>query len=192
MKGAQVQTVVRVPMSAVVKELAATHSIRLPLSCFALEGDSLVITFGSVFDDHTEESTGSLEASPAIRRADKATLDVPKDRVETSLSASRSRAKRGRRRSGSRNRMKTRGWNVVAKIQNSHGQTVAVYEPFVTALKGPKQPRRAMERIVEHILRSNGNDPKRSSIEYFLNNTLEFISSGSSEQTLVEGKGSEG
>lgn len=71
--------------------------------------------------------------------------------------------------------MKTRGWDVVAKFENSRGQSCTVYRPFYDALVSGKLKRRDAYSAVREILISNGNDPKPSSIEYFLNNTLEYI-----------------
>ena len=58
---------------------------------------------------------------------------------------------------------------------NSRGQVATIYEPFVAALRGVKAPRRRLENLVAEVLRSNGNKPGRESIQYFLDNTLEFL-----------------
>lgn len=71
--------------------------------------------------------------------------------------------------------MKTRGWNVVTKTTNSHGQTVSIYEPFVKVLRGMTGPRRAKEKVAAEILKANGNRPASDSEKYFLEDTLEFL-----------------
>jgi hypothetical protein len=74
-----------------------------------------------------------------------------------------------------RNRMRTRGWNVVGKVTNKYGAKSNVYHPFVEALKDVNVSRAEQRSIVARILRANGNDPSANSIEYFLDNTLEFL-----------------
>ena len=71
--------------------------------------------------------------------------------------------------------MRTRGWQVAAKIVNSQGQTAVVYKPFVQALFRKQLTPAQQRALVADILRSNGNDPTKSSIEYFLTNTLEYL-----------------
>jgi hypothetical protein len=70
--------------------------------------------------------------------------------------------------------MKTRGWDIVARMTNQKGQSCAIYSPFVAALS---QPLSAVEQrsAVVRILRSNGNRPSEESISYFLENTLEYL-----------------
>ena len=82
--------------------------------------------------------------------------------------------KKKRRTRRKRNRMKTRGWKVVARIRNSKGQKCAVYEPFVEALKD-LLPLADQRLVVAKILRSNKNRPSETSIQYFLENTLEYL-----------------
>ena len=81
--------------------------------------------------------------------------------------------------------MKTRGWEVVARIANIRGQNCAIYKPFVDALQDPKLIIEEQEKIVEKILRSNRNRPYKSSIQYFLENTLEYLRK-QREQTYQE------
>ena len=71
--------------------------------------------------------------------------------------------------------MKTRGWEVVARFTNSKGQYCAVYKPFVEALQDPKLTFDERKKVVERILRSNRNRPSETSIQYFLENTLEYL-----------------
>ncbi|GEM_PF-1639272 len=81
-----------------------------------------------------------------------------------------------RRTRRKRNRVKTRGWKVVGKIKNSQGLVANIYEPFVTALRGVKLPRSEQRKLVRQIMNSNSNRPAEASVDYFLDNTLEFIS----------------
>lgn len=80
-----------------------------------------------------------------------------------------------RRSKKKRNRMKTRGWNIVGKIESDTGQISNVYKPFVKALKGKNLEREEQLKIVEKILRSNKNNPSLDSIEYYLQTTLKYI-----------------
>ena len=63
----------------------------------------------------------------------------------------------------------------MARITNSKGQNCAIYKPFVDALQAPKLTFEEQKKKVEAILRSNRNKPSESSIEYFLENTLEYL-----------------
>jgi hypothetical protein len=82
---------------------------------------------------------------------------------------------RVRRRRRKRNRIKTRGWKVVGKITNSQGLVANIYEPFVTAAKGSTLSRHEIHRLFRQIMVRNGNNPAEESVDYFLNNTLEFL-----------------
>jgi hypothetical protein len=85
------------------------------------------------------------------------------------------RPQRARRRRRRRNRIKTRGWKVVAKIRNSKGLVANVYEPMVQALEGRQVVRSEQRRVVRQLIVSNGNDPSEESVDYFLDNTLEYL-----------------
>jgi len=84
---------------------------------------------------------------------------------------------RKRRAHRKRNRMRTRGWEILARITNSKGQRCAIYKPFVDALQKPNLTLEEQKRSVENILRSNRNRPSEVSIQYFLENTLEYLNS---------------
>lgn len=71
--------------------------------------------------------------------------------------------------------MKTRGWPIVAKIVNSRGQTATIYEPFVRALQMQKLSRAEARKKVADVLRQNGNRPGPVSVEYYLDNTLDYL-----------------
>jgi hypothetical protein len=165
MRNAQIRMVVQIPLADVAKEVASLHSINLPLLAAKVSGESLVLEFGSGVAPPLPIPTTNPEAEALPRMSQPGTLT----------------SSRRRRRASRRNRMKTRGWGVVTKMTNSHGQTVTIYQPFVDALKNFKGPRRAKERVVAQILRSNGNTPGRESIRYYLDNTLEYLSQGTGQ-----------
>ena len=83
---------------------------------------------------------------------------------------------RVRRRKKKRNRVRTRGWRVVSKITNSQGLTANIYEPFVSALGAKPLPKSEQRKLVRQIMVDNGNKPTDESVEYFLTNTLEYLS----------------
>ena len=82
---------------------------------------------------------------------------------------------RSRKRLRKRNRIKTRGWKVLGQITNSRGLKANVYEPFVEALRDLEITRSEQKKIVRQIMIGNGNNPTDESVEYHLDNTLEFI-----------------
>lgn len=165
MKNARVETVVRIKVSEVASEIGAVHGIAKPLTSATIEEDTLVLRFSDL-------SVGP----PGIE--DRSTAEPLRSHEPAGTTATVTPSvhlQERRRRAGKRNRMRTRGWNIVTKIQNSHGQTAAIYEPFVKVLRGMTGPRRAKEKVVAEILRSNGNRPGPDSVKYFLENTLEFL-----------------
>ena len=165
MKSAQVETVVRIKLSDVAAEIASAHGITQALMSVSVEEEVLVLRFGA--------STGSASDAGQGATAELLRSPLPAATPTTETPAVRLHARR--RRAGKRNRMRTRGWPIVAKIQNSHGQTVAIYEPFVKSLRGLSGPRRGKEKVVAEILKANGNRPGSDSVKYFLENTLEFL-----------------
>lgn len=96
-------------------------------------------------------------------------------REVTSTLAHPSEQKRRRRRVRKRNRIKTRGWNIVGQITNSKGLIANIYEPFVLALQEAPIPRSEQRKLVRQIMIRNGNRPSEKSVDYFLENTLEFL-----------------
>jgi hypothetical protein len=73
--------------------------------------------------------------------------------------------------------MKTRGWEIVARIVNSKGQKCSIYKPFVDALRDSSLRVEEQKAVVARILRSNKNKPSEESVRYFLENTLEYLQS---------------
>lgn len=174
MKDAHVLTVVRIPVASIAADVAESHSIRLPFDSARMEDGVVVLTFGAS-PMGGDLAKGPPPAADGTTAAPMAPPEGPPESMESGTPGSR-RLPRRRRRGGKRNRMKTRGWNVVTKRTNSHGQTVTIYEPFVKSLQQLPGPRRKKEEIVAEILRANGNRPGRDSVRYYLENTLEYLS----------------
>jgi len=142
----QVITLVKIPIKEIEEWIRTKHFLPSVLSEFRLEENILVLYFH-------EEEMEELESNAGL----------PKTHT---------RKRRARRK---RNRMKTRGWKVVARLTNSKGQKCAIYKPFVDALQDTKLTVEDQKKVVKRILRSNRNRPSESSIQYFLENTLEYL-----------------
>ena len=82
---------------------------------------------------------------------------------------------RSRKRLRKRNRIKTRGWEVLGQITNSRGLKANIYEPFVEGLIGLEITRSEQKKIIRQIMIGNGNRPSDESVEYHLDNTIEYI-----------------
>jgi uncharacterized protein (DUF433 family) len=143
--GEQILTLVRIPISDVVDWIRTKHSLPSVLKEFRIEAETLVLCLGENEELQREQ--------------------------DSQLLTSHVRKRRARRR---RNRMKTRGWEVAARITNSKGQYCAIYKPFVEALQDPLTIEE-QKKVVEGILKSNRNRPAEASIQYFLENTLEYL-----------------
>ena len=168
----EVSITIRVPLSRIETDIRKKHSVTLQTVSVSLAEGYLVFLFeDATRAPETSSVTNPRRDSAANRVA--ATM-VPASKVDGVDLPHTSR----KRRPSTRNRMRTRGWGIVAKTVNSKGQTVAIYEPFVDALKGKNLTRRAQEAIVARVLRENGNRPGRVSIDYYLDNTLEFLATG--------------
>src|SRR3989442_10203237 len=121
MKG-EIVTVVRLPISEIAGVIAEQHKISVPLSNFRLEKDQLILSFAQ-----SSRGTGTLGSVNAV-------LDAGPDKAvseELGLATPRLSPDRRPSRKNKRHRMKTRGWEVVGKIENSYGQSARVYRPFV-------------------------------------------------------------
>ena len=158
----QFQIVVKKPLSDLEEEIRRKYSVRAPLADVAIEQDALVFTF-----------EGASSGKESVKSADQDAKRLPRE-TETV---------RKRRKRRVRNRMKTRGWDVVAKFVNSRGQSCTIYRPFFDALSAQKLKRREAYSRVRDILVTNGNNPKPSSIEYFLSNTLEYLAKVSGQSS---------
>ncbi len=167
----EVLVVVKIPIQPLAEDVRSRNNLDEELFDVKLEEDNIVLFFKRPLHSQTAQvemiTTAPTSAASVARFA-----TTPKIK---NVSRPESSGKTRRRRRSARNRMKTRGWQVVAKIVNSKGQTAIVYKPFVDGLFG-KQLTPAQQRlVVGEILRSNGNDPTEASIEYFLTNTLEYL-----------------
>lgn len=146
---------VRKPLADIEAEIRRKFHVRTGLSDVAIEQDALVFTFEGI-----PHAAGSASDKSPPEPGSPAPETVPVRR---------------RRKHRVRNRMKTRGWDVLAKFQNSRGQSCTIYKPFYDALSSRELKAREAYSTVRRILVSNGNSPRPSSVEYFLRNTLEFI-----------------
>jgi hypothetical protein len=141
----QVLTLVKIPIMDIEQWIRAKHVLPSILTEYRIENENLVLYFRE---------------------------EIPEDGPNSESSKTQSRRRRSHKK---RNRMKTRGWGVVAGITNSKGQNCAIYKPFVDALQDSKLTIEEQKKLVEGILRSNRNKPSEASIQYFLENTLEYI-----------------
>ena len=142
--------------------LRQRHKITETFSEVRLEDEYLAFYFV-----HPSSQSNSGQSASAGQR------EVP--------SVVRSDAPRQRRARKRRNRMRTRGWAIVAKMENAKGQTAVVYKPFVDALSKAGLSKREQRTVVKEILRANGNKPSDATIEYFLTNTLEYMKRAGAE-----------
>lgn len=144
--GEQILTLVKIPITDVVDWIRTKHALPSVLKEFRVEEETLILCFAEDEESQREQNSQSMKNHARKRRA--------------------------RRR---RNRMKTRGWEVVARITNSKGQYCAIYKPFVEALQDPKLTIEEQKKVVEAVLKTNRNRPAEASIQYFLDNTLEYL-----------------
>lgn len=153
----QVLTLVKIPIAEIEEWVRARHVLPSTLSDFRIEEDNLVLCFSQ---EDTPKTDSDIQAPKTLTRR-----------------------RRAHRR---RNRMKTRGWEVVARITNSKGQDCAIYKPFVEVLQNPELTVEQQKKAVEGILRSNRNRPSESSVRYFLENTLEYLRKGLENHVSIE------
>jgi hypothetical protein len=147
----EVVTLVKIPISEIEQWIRERHNLPKVLTDFSIQGDSLVLHFN----------------------------EQPSSEIITTTPPTRQKKRKRRKSRRKRNRMKTRGWQAVARITNSKGQKCTIYKPFVDALNGKEMTNEEQEKIVEKILRSNRNRPDAGSIRYYLENTLEYLKGGS-------------
>ena len=156
----EVLTLVKIPITEIEEWIRAKHVLPKFLTNFSIEGNALVLYFRKEPDSEKQS-------------------DFPK---ANNLVSRRRRAHRRR------NRMKTRGWQVVARVTNSKGQKCTVYKPFVKALQDRTLNPEEQRKLVEKILRSNRNRPSETSIQYFLENTIEYLQNQESLSMHQENK----
>jgi hypothetical protein len=155
----EIITIVKIPLSEIEETVRIKHSLPSKLTDARIEGDSLVLSF---VEEKATESESWGQNPQNIRK---------------------------RRHRKKRNRMKTRGWAVVARITNSKGQKCSIYKPFVDALQGQQLTGEEQRRKAELILRANKNKPSEGSIQYFLENTLEYLQNRTSPGNQENGGG---
>ncbi len=155
----EILTFVKIPIAEIAEWIKSKHSLPKVLTDFRIEEDALILCFS---DEPISDKRMILP-----------TLERPKLRK--------------RRAHRKRNRMKTRGWEPVARITNSKGQKCTVYKPFVDALSDSSLTADGRKKLVEKILRSNKNRPSETTIQYFLNNTLEYIQKQQNSTSFKDG-----
>jgi hypothetical protein len=143
----EVLTLVKIPITEIEKSLRAKHILPKALIDFRIDGDALILYF----------------------------RNEPESRKEGTLVSSYDVVRRKRRAHRKRNRMKTRGWEKVASFVNSKGQPCTIYKPFVDALRDSRLTFEGQKALVARILKSNRNKPSAASVQYFLENTLEYL-----------------
>ena len=143
----EIMTVVKIPISYIEQTVRANHVLPKLLVEARIDEGTLVLSFS----------------------------DEPK--AEENLDPSDGASRKRRRAHRKRNRMKTRGWEIVARITNSKGQKCSIYKPFVDALDRPNLTVEEQKAAVIKILRSNRNKPSEESVRYFLENTIEYLRS---------------
>ena len=156
----EILTIVKIPLLEIVGAMKEKHVLPSKLTDARIESDNLVLSFS--------------EEQNAVQ---------PQEVPSTSSIISMHSKRKIRRK---KNRMKTRGWLVVARITNSKGQKCSIYKPFVDALQDQQLTAEEQERKVESILRANKNKPSEGSITYFLENTLEFLRKKSEENLQIK------
>jgi len=158
----EILTVVRLPLADLSEEIKRRHKLSEALVDCRIEGDALVMYFSR-----------TPQASPASIVPAASAVEV--SRQVRSEVAGTQHGKRRRRAKGKRNRMRTRGWQVVGRIVNSRGQAAVIYKPFVDALTGKHLTSSQQKAVVTQILRANGNRPSAASIDYYWMNTVEYL-----------------
>lgn len=152
--------VVRRSISDLEQEIRRKHDLKSKLLEVSIEKDAVIFTFAK----------GGPEPFDASPPAFSGKASEP---LRAGIGGGRRRRKRR-----VRNRVKTKGWDVLAKMVNTRGQTCTIYRPVFDALAGKKLSRKDAYAAVKAVLVSNGNDPNPSSVEYFLENTNEYIARG--------------
>lgn len=148
MGGEQFQIVVRKPLSDLESELRARYKISGHfLDSSFIEDGAVVFIFG----ENPKEAV-----SPRVPHSD---------------------GHQHFRRKGRRRRTRTRGWKPIAAVTNSLGQRVRIYDVFTQALQDKQLGKTEQRKIVESLMRANGNEPTRDQVDYFLGNTLEYLHS---------------
>lgn len=144
----EIHTIIKIPVSEIADAQIEKHTLCGKFLDARLEGDNLILNF--VFEKLSSASEEEIMCPTPL----------PQKR------------RRSRKR---RNRMKTRGWPVAARITNSKGQKCSIYKPFIDALGNKELTSDEQFKKVESILKANRNKPSNESVQYFLDNTLEYL-----------------
>src|SRR2546427_4908319 len=171
----EILTVVRLPLADISEEVKRRHKLSEVLVDARIEGGALVMYFS-----RAPQSAWSRPPTPTGGKVSQSVRSVA---TEMGDQVRRRRAK------GRRNRMRTRGWQVVGRIVNSRGQSALVYKPFVEALASKHLASSQEKAIVTQILRANGNRPSAASIEYYWMNTVEYLRQATSKVEATKGAG---
>lgn len=158
----EIRIVVRRPLAEIERDIRSTLSIDGALLEVSIEKEAVVFAFAP-----------SLQPSGRSRSASLKTSEVRASKPANPAAAEPQVRRRRKRRV--RHRTKTRGWPIVAKFINSRGQSCSIYKPMFEALVNEQLPRKQAQAVVREILESNGNKPSSDSIDYYLDNTLEYI-----------------
>jgi len=142
----QTYKIIKIPFSELDAWLREKYSLPSTLADVRLEEKMIILSF--------------IENEVAVNNIH---LDQPK------ISATKRRSPK------KRNRMKTRGWDAVARITNEKGQKCTIYKPFVDVLDNADTNYEEKKLLVEKILRANKNKPSEESVLYFLENTLDYL-----------------
>ncbi len=173
----EVLVVVKIPLQPIVEDVKSRNNLAEELFDMKIEGDNLVIFFKKAPQRLAQVEGSRMQAVSGFASRLSTVTQLKRQMKSETRKAPR------RRRTSMRNRMKTRGWQVVAKIVNSKGQTAVVYKPFVEALFGKQLTPAQQRAVVSEILRSNGNDPTEASVEYFLTSTIDYLTQVNKQET---------
>lgn len=163
----EVRTLVRAPIQPIADAIRFRLGLKDTLDNVRIEADAVVFEFKRKVEGDEKDFSRAITSAERVSRQ-------PID-VKTSVDAPTPAPSRRRRRASKRIRMRTQGWPIVGKIVTSKGQTAVIYKPLVDALEARPYSPTEQRAIVGRILRENGNDPTESSIEYFLQSTLEYL-----------------
>lgn len=142
----ELEHTVKKPLTEIESEIRKKLNITSPRTDAYIKDDQLVLVFGGEATIKQE----LLTSTPSVIRGK-------------------------RRKKGKRNRMKTRGWEIVGTVLTENGLKANVYRPFIDALKEPNLSITEMKKRVKEILEKNRNKPQENNIAYFLENSLKYL-----------------
>src|SRR3990170_6859666 len=114
----EVQTVVRRPLAVLEEEIRKTHGITAPLADVSVDDTFLTLVFSGLKSESGNQTSRLVDGGA--------------DLVQRQRASGPSRRRRRRRK---RNRIRTAGWEVIAKSTNSKGLRCNIYKPLYEALK---------------------------------------------------------